>query len=210
MQMSILPSDLKQYRCKKILKNTIPFIVLLSISIIACFLLSHKIPSLENATVIKTKAAYIALIALPFIITRFPKKLIDKSWCGEIIDIDTKVYSSVYMRGNPRPYTKASIVLKVKLNNKKIIEAEAFETPEITDTLTSMHSTIRWIPEKGMEQQITNYNAGDKVCHFYLFEHLFVENKKKQTVTCIVCGTIHPQKTTKCGVCNHSILDFDI
>ena len=63
MQMPFLPSDLKQYRCKKILKNTIPFIVLLSISIIACFWLSREIPSLENATVIKTKAAYIALIA---------------------------------------------------------------------------------------------------------------------------------------------------
>lgn len=206
--MLLLPNDLKKYRTKKILKIIVPFVVLFSVSIIACFLLSRKIPSLENATEIKTKAMYIVLLALPFIITRFPKKLFDKSWCGEIVDIDTKIYNTLYKLNNSCTYAKVSIILKVRIDDNQTKEIEVFTTSEPTEN--SFYSYANWKPEGKIEYQTSKYNIGDKVYHFYLFEHLFVKNKNDQTATCVVCGAINPQEKEKCAICNHSILNFDI
>ncbi len=206
MKVSIFPRDLKKYRTVRILKIVVPFVILLIISVLACFLLSCEIPSLENRAVIKTKVAYIVLLALPFVITGFPKKLIDKSWCGEIVDIDTKIYNTLYKLNNSCTYTKASIILKIKLGDKKTKEVEVFTTPKPTEN--SFYSYANWKPAGKTEYQASRYNAGDKVYHFYLFDHLFIENKNEQTVTCIVCGAVNSKNNHKCAVCNHSILNL--
>ena len=206
MKKMILPDDLESYRTKKIIKILLPFFVLLFLSVTACLLLSYKIPTLEHATPSKVKIVYAVLLVLPFIITGVPKKLIDRSWCGEIVSVDAKTYNSVYMKGILKQYTKVSVVLEIRLNNNKTITTEVFVTPEITDSPGSLHSTLQRIPHKETQQQITKYNAGDKVYHFYLFDHLLIENEKEQTVTCVVCGAVSPKESKKCAICDHSIL----
>ena len=125
-----------------------------------------------------------------------------------MVDVNTKTYNTLYKLNNSCTYTKASIVLTIKLNNKKTVEVEVFTTSKPIEN--SFYSSINWKPAEKIEYQASKYNVGDKVCNFYLFNHLFVENKNEQTVTCIICGTVHPQKTTKYAICNHSILNFNI
>lgn len=204
MNKSILPDDLKSYRAKRIIKISLPFIALLSLGVTACLSLSYKIPSLEHATPSKVKIVYAVLLILPFVITGFPKKLIDKSWCGEIIGVDTKIYNTLYSLNNSCTYTKASIVLTVKLSDKKTKEVEVFATP--TPRENSFYSAANWKPDGKVEYQESKHNVGDKVYHLYLFDHLLIESKKDQTVTCVVCGAVSPKASKKCAICDHSIL----
>lgn len=205
MQMPILSNDLKKYRNKKILKIVTPFVILLAISVALCFLLSREIPALKNATENRTIATYAVLLVFPFILTGFPKKLIDKSWCGEIVDVDTEFHNTLYKLNNSSTYTKASIILKVKLG-KRTKEIEVFTSPEPSEI--SFYSRANWKPAGKIEYQVSKYSIGDKVYHFYLFDHLFIENKNEQNVTCIVCGAINPEGNEKCPICNHSILSL--
>ena len=204
MIMPVLPNDLKKYRVQKILKAIIPFVVLLAISVVACLLLSREIPSLENATENRTVATYIVLLALPFILTGFPKKLIDKSWWGEIVGIDTEFNNTLYNLKNSGTYTKASIILKVKLGNGKIKEVVAFSSLKPRET--SFYSSINWKPEGKLDYHLSKYNIGDKVYHFYLFDHLLVESQNEKT--CIVCSAVNPSGNEKCAICDHSVLNL--
>ncbi len=200
----VLPGDLRKYRTKKILKSVIPFIVLFSVSVITCFWLSRKVPALENTTDSRVIATYIFVMALPFFITGFPVKLIDKSWCGEIVDISVEFNNTLYTLKNCGTYCKASILLKVKLSNNKIKEITSYTTLEPKEV--SHYSSINWKPDGKLEYQISQYSIGDKVYHLYLFEHLLIGNKNDKTVTCIVCGAVNSQENEKCVMCNHSIL----
>ena len=204
MKIPILPDDLAKYRTKRIIKIFVPFVVLFAIGILLCYLLSCKIPSLEQTTGAKIQIVYAILLVLPFIVTGFPKKLIDRSWSGEIVDIDTKVYNTLYKLNNSCTYTKVSVVLKVKLNNKITKEIEVFTTPAPREN--SFYSAANWKPDGKVEYQASKYNVGDKVYHFYLFDHLPIESQKEQTVTCIVCGAVSPKASKKCAICDHSIL----
>ena len=158
----------------------------------------------EHVTGAKIKIVYALLPILPFIITGFPKKLIDNSWCGEIIGVDTKISNTLYKLNNSCTYTKISIILKVKLNNGKTKETEVFATPKPEEN--SFYSYANWKPAGKIEHQESKYSIGDKVHHFYLFEHLFVENSNEQTTTCIVSGATSPKCNKKCAMCNHSIV----
>lgn len=85
-----------------------------------------------------------------------------------------------------------------------IREKEVFTTQAPREN--SFYSAANWKPEGKIEHQESKYNTGDKVYHFYLLDHLLIENEKEQTVTCVVCGAVSPKESKKCAICDHSIL----
>ncbi len=144
----IIPNDYKTYVRKYILRNTLPFAFLEAIAIAATVIIDplwfpEEFPGYYIMTCI-------VLLLLPFIITRFPLTLIDRTYYGKVMSVevgakDDCAYLSVIMDGK-------RIEVKTK-SDKEIKDGNQYKKGDLVFHLYGTHHTVI-LPEKT-----------DEMCH---------------------------------------------
>ncbi len=126
---------------------------------------------------------WLILMLIPFFILGIPKMLTEKSWCGEIIEIEHKTGKTVNP-GRMRAHVHdAHCTTHMMVKNGDEI---------------SVHT----IPKKRLQ-----FKVGDIVCHLKGTNHIiYAVPTVDGTQICPICGVrIAPEKNS-CPVCNHSVI----
>lgn len=187
--MKQLPHDLKKQVCKTVLKRAIPCALLLAAFGVLLILWGDRIFNMENEQL--KILCYIVTMLIPLAITGVPVKLIDRTYCGEVVD--TKVKRTVDNESSIKPtiehmYYKNTVYLDVRLDNGKVITVKAYE---------------------GRDSDLNPYfyKKGDRVFHLYGSKNTIVLPKENvNAVRCPVCGLLNLKEDDKCKDCWHTLI----
>ena len=122
MSLARLPVDIQAFVKRKV---ALCITIFLLAEAIAVLLITSMLNSSFKLEPISLAVVCALLVLCPFLISRFPRKLIDKPWRGKItkVDIDTKVDSRL-VGGKPIVYVKNTIVLTIEKENGKVCTKE--------------------------------------------------------------------------------------
>lgn len=199
-----LPNDISGYVKKKIIKRVLYLFVLIAAFAAANVYLWHEI---KDMNMMARAAIFITSIILPFVISGVPLKMIDRSWRGEVISVEIKEETGVYMHGGQyaTPYAKHVIILNVKKDNGEIEKVRAAEYG------TKNRFRGEDVPNEGdINHHMNDYRKGDLVYHFYGIPHnLVVGSEIHRPTNCVMCGCRNPKPDDKCFNCGYSLINTD-
>lgn len=200
MKQIQLPKDIRKYVRNKILFRLLEFLILIAASAFLNILLYEEF--IQKTHISVYMVFLLITVILPFWITRVPFHFFDRSWCGTVKAIDIQEETGTYTVGSrPWPYTKHSIILTVETTNGKLIKTKVKEYG------IKSHKGFAVPSEGNIQLHMNNYSEGNMVYHFYGLTELFVISQNKSTnVSCVVCGSQNPMKSSQCHYCGHSLL----
>lgn len=196
-----LPKDVANYVRKKVIRCVAIFSALEIIALLTV-VLSWKYFAAETNPVFHT-IFILVLCVTPFLVTKFPWSIIDKSWNGIVTEVYVKDEMGSYTAfkgGQPRPYPKYVIYLKVKTDSgeEKRIAVREFGL--------RVHVGFPVPNEGDVTKHVDEYSVGDRVYHFYGLKHYYIEKQSFDMVECVVCGTQNHKDRDDCIECGHSIV----
>ncbi len=168
MKKIIIPEDLKKIGRNKIIGRIVAFEILLVASVLVLYFADNWLStvSIENKVI-----TYIFFLVLPFVLSGFPHKLIDKTWSGTVVKAEIRKVLCKDYNYKYRYIRKWKPVVDI------IKDKDDF----ITETTTNVK-----LKEDG---DLDMYSKGDKVVHVYGCDYLYVMPKKAtDPVVCVVCG----------------------
>ena len=195
-----LPKDIVKYVNKEIARCISTFAILEIVAITISILTYEYFTKSTN--IIFSILMLIFLCAIPFFVSRFPFKLIDRSWHGVVTDVIVKSETGTYTAAGTKsfPYDKNVIYLKVKRDDGKELRIPAREFgirnhPGFT------------VPNEGdITKHLNDYSIGDHVYHFYGLKHNRIVKKNFEMIECVVCGTQNTNVRDDCINCGHSLI----
>ena len=199
MKKITLPADIENYVHKSIAKRIIKCVLLMILFGTILYFWGERMFSFSPE--LKT-GAYIVVMLLPFIISGVPIKLIDRSWCGEIIKVHIKEEVAFNTVGGVKgiPYTKHSVYLLVKTDKGIIKNILAKE-------YGSKLNNGADVPLQGkIEHHTDDYTVGEKIYHFYGLKNYYVVRNHSDTLDCVVCGSENKRENKTCYDCGHTLL----
>ena len=196
----ILPKDIVKAVQKKIARCITVFAVLEIVAIVISVLSCEYITA--NTNVVFYIFVVIFLCVIPFLISGFPFKLIDKSWMGTVTDVVVKTETGTYTAAGVKafPYDKNVIYLKVKKDNGK------------EELILACEFGIRShpgfsVPNEGdIVKHLNDYSVGDQVYHFYGLKHNCIVKKNSELIECVVCGSQNQKERNNCLNCGYSLI----
>lgn len=203
MKKVIVPRSVKKKVRREIFTRFIGLAVLLVIAyFIADWLTAGDFENLKFKAAGPTAVAAFIFI-IPFIVSGIPLKLIDKSWYGQIISIETetvKAKEKIHYATDRNHYLKQTAL--VKTPNEKLYERRIY------DEGTLLHENSGEV-----------YSVGDTVVHVYGTDYLVPvcgpRKEPKDHVVCAYCGykSLRDKDTDtkicKCCGCSTEILIAD-
>jgi hypothetical protein len=197
-----LPADIRRYVRGKVLRCVLPFAFLELAFALALIFFGHKLFSTD---VIGFRIlCYFLVLMAPFPVTRFPFAILDRSWYGEIVDVEVKSRYSAHGSARLTLRSEQVILLKIRTPEGEILRKEA----TVCDQRTSRPGLddVGLIKSKA-ESHTSEYRIGDTVYHFYGLSELFVIGQRRSVnVNCVVCGSENPRTSTHCHHCGHTLL----
>ena len=196
-----LPKDVAKYATRKAKRCVLIFASLEAVAIIAAVFSWDYFVSRTNP--IFHTILLLVLCVTPFVVAGFPWKLFDRSWEGVVTEVYVKdemgTYTA-YAGGQPRPYPKYVIYLKVRTKNgeEKRIAVREFGL--------RVHVGFPVPNEGDVTKHVGDYSVGDCVYHFYGLEHYYIVKQNSEMVECVVCGTQNHKDRNDCIECGHSII----
>ena len=207
LRLPKLPEDVKRYLQKKITARIAKCVLFeLAVMLLLIFMGERLFSGLGT---IGQMLIYIVLMILPFIVTGVPLELIDKSWNGEVIDVDIKATTAFTKGVRSKQYTENSVWLTIRKNDGDVIykKIAVFSLKE-GNRYNPIYAASK-VSNVKPEHFLKKYNVGAKVFHFYGFENcLIVDEKNDDIIRCIVCGQENDQNNKKCWNCGHSLIKF--
>lgn len=197
-----LPKDIVKYVKKKIIGYVALFVLLecaaIVINVLTWEYFAARTPLPFHIGVI------VWICIVPFIILKFPFKLIDRSWRGEIVEISVEEERDAYYPGGVKdkvfPYVKHVIYLKVKLGNGK------HKRIAVQEFGRRQHIGVEVPNEGDVRNHLDDYLVGDSVYHFYGLKYNYVVKKNSEQLVCVVCGSKNKKDSDECFKCGHSII----
>ena len=203
-----LPEDLVKYVKKKVIRCIVLFVLLV------CVTVAISILTWDYFAARTPMAFHIGVIfwinVIPFFVAKFPWALIDKSWCGEVVEVTVEEEKGTVKIAVGRYwlYVKHVIYLDVKLENgkHKRIAIQDFGS-KINDIGARYNQVSFAIPNAGdVTKHLDDYSIGDRVYHFYGLKHYYVEKKNLALTECVVCGFKNKEENDTCVNCGHSLI----
>ena len=198
-----IPKDIQNYVKKKVMSKVLFFVGLevlaVALNVFIFDSLSSRLEGWIHILVI------IALQIVPFVISKFPFKMIDKSWNGEVISVNIETKTGAHTIGGTKvaPYTKHEIMLEVKQQNGKAVKIKAKEVGE------RRHVGFPVPNEGDIRKYINYYSVGDKVYHFYGVPNYYIVKKESNKNDCVICGTQNTSERDRCLNCGYSLIKAD-
>ena len=189
IDMKDLPNDLRSHIRRVILMRAIPCAILLAACGALLFFLGERIFNMDNVQM--RILCYIVVMLIPFAVTGVPMKLIDRTYCGEVLDARVKrtVDNESYVKPSlEHMYFKNTVYLEIRLDNGKEITVKAYEGRD--DDLNPYF-----------------YHKGDRVFHLYGSRYTIVlPPETANAVRCPVCGIKNLKENGKCADCGHTLV----
>ena len=197
-----LPKDIQRHVRNHVLKCVIPFAVL---EITLIFILAFLGHMLFSTSVIGFRIlCYFLVLIVPFFITKFPLKLIDRSWYGEIIQVDIKSRTVVYGSTRLNLRNEQAVLLMIKTPEREVLHKEALICDQAPQRPGVQDGEL--IKSK-LENHATEYQVGDTVYHFYGLKQLLVIHKNKYEFSrCLICSQNNAGDRDICWHCGHSLI----
>ncbi len=194
-----LPNDIKKYCAQRALIRVAAFALLMAVGIVFITLFGDKVfvvNDKEKYSGVKI-LAYIAILAVPFVVSGVPHKLIDKSYCGTVKRTWTETASeSVSIDGETtdKLYTKNSIYIQVEAPDGSTFEKMVYKGP------------------LGDRVNLDTYKEGDRVVHLYGRKHTTVLPRPSDTYCkCSICETVNEVSNDTCRACGRTLIkDLDM
>ena len=202
-----LPKDIQRYVRKKIISNVLYFVFLEALAAaLNCFTFNSLSSKLEAGL---HALMMIALQIVPFVISRFPFNVIDKTWCGEVVAVNIETKNDAFFAGGKtHSYTNHQIMLDVKKENAKIVTITAKEVGEPNPETRGLLGYT--VPNQGdIKAFINDYSEGDTVYHFYGIPHYYIAKKQSDKNDCVICGTQNSSERDTCLNCGYSLIKAD-
>lgn len=190
MLISVLPRDLIAYKRKAILKCVIPWFVLEALMI--AFLIAAGDDLFQFRAGVGVKYFfYVILCLVPFFITGFPWKIMDRSFHGviESVQVKTKVEFSTFRATRENMKYENQVFLTIRTANGKVI-----------------HRKVHL--KNDPKQEPTNYfKEGETVFHLYGSRYIIVlPTRHIERIHCPVCDDGNDSDTDTCLRCGHSLI----
>ena len=200
MKNILIPKDIQNYVRKKVISCVLFFVGLEALAAALNIFIFDSLSSVSERWL--HILVIITLQIVPFVISKFPFKIIDRSWSGEVISVNIETNTGAYTAGGTKvyPYTKHEILLEVKQQNGKIVKIKAKEVGE--------RSHVGFpVPNEGdIKNYINYYSAGDKVYHFYGVPNCYIIKKLSDKNDCVICGTQNTGERDNCLNCGYSLI----
>ena len=213
LRLCRLPADIQAFVKRKI---ALCIAIFLLSETIAVLLITSILNSSFKLEPISLAVVCALLVLCPFLISGFPRKLIDKSWRGKItkVDIDTKVDSRL-VGGQPIMYIKNTIVLTIEREDGRACTKEVLSLGSRSNNTTNpwdSHDTRHGMQHYAVgdvTHDIENYRVGDEVYHFWGLDDLICRREGgRDIVECVACSTTNPAHRKKCFCCGRTLVSF--
>ena len=196
-----LPKDVVNYVRKKVIRCVATFVALETAALLT-LALSWDYFAAKTNPIFHTLLVMVLCI-IPFVVAKFPWSLIDKSWNGVVTEVYVKDEMGTYTAyngGQPRPYPKYVIYLKVK--------TDSGEEKRIAIREFGLRVQVGFpVPNEGdVTKHVDEYSVGDRVYHFYGLKHYYIVKQNYDMLECVVCGTQNHSERDCCIECGHSIV----
>lgn len=182
-----LPPDLRKLIRAKILKRVIPFCILL---LLFCGGMTYYNYAFDHHKTAYVIISYCFCLFLSVLISGFPFKLLDRSFCGTVKKIKVKT-SAVhpFPSGQGTCYFVNTVYLWVARDGKRTIKRTGF--------------VGRVRNHGGVEK----FKVGDRVFHLYGSSLTIVFPRKAvERLQCAVCGEMNDQSAECCANCAHTLI----
>ena len=186
-----LPKDLKNYARATFWRKSRAFIISFVLTVLALIFFGDIIfpTKYPEAKVIM----YTVILALPFIFTRFPFRVIDSTYCGIVEDIEVKMSKDArpasYSYKGYTLYDKGAVYLKIRTPDGSLIKRKVY------GGIASL------------QKYINKFNKDDEVFHLYGTNTVVVLRGERGThVECPVCGEINEKENELCCECGHTLV----
>lgn len=194
-----LPEDLRKYVRKKDGQRLLICLSAECLMILFLLFLGERIFSAMG--VFLQVCAYVLLLALPFLLSGVPWKLIRRNWSGTVTDvrIETKTrYTS------DKQTLQNTVILTLVDENGKSFQREV----ATHDVQSSRHGGIRLsTADVKVEHYMNEYSVGDEVYYFHGLPYPFVIGPNyRERITCVVCGQETRSEEARCWSCGHSLI----
>ena len=178
-----IPKDVKNYGIKRAILTTVYFILGEAAAVFGAYLFSTN--SNEAATVITFAIA----IAIPFFVTGFPMKIIDRSYIGMIVKVNVATTTTSSMKEGPmHVHQNNDVNLYIKEENGNILVKKAYQG------------------EAKTKSGFKKYANGDIVVHVYGTEPIILlPLKPSMDCQCAVCDTKIANQDF-CPSCGHTLI----
>ena len=207
MKNILIPNDIRNYVKKKVISRTLFFVGLEVLAVlINIFLFDSLRSGLDSWNHI---LLIISLQIAPFVVSKFPLNIIDKSWCGEVIAVDINTKNDAFFAGGKtHSYTNHQIVLNVKKENGKVVTIKVKEVGEPNPETTWLLGYV--VPNQGdIKNFVDYYSVGDEVYHFYMLPNYYIAKKISDKNICVICGAQNTSERDKCLNCGYSLIKSD-
>ncbi len=205
-----LPSDIKKFIYKQMLKSALFFLIFLLIAVV---LLYAAIPSLSEYTgTIPIVLLCIGFFVLAAYFSKIFSFIFDRNWMGKVLDVkvETKTGSYSYF-GKTGLCEKNTILLTVEKENGKSVPVKAVSFVTKSENGENVRTGIEYhysehVLRGNPETFLKKYHKGDTVYHFRgLKENLYV-SETYPFINCVVCGAENATEKDACYHCHHSLI----
>ena len=190
-----LPSDLKGYARREVLKRVVPCILLSALLVYLLLFFGEEIIGTRKA--LAKIICYPLIMLIPFILTGVPFKMLDSSWTGEIIHVTAKAGIAAASGAARHIYGDVKVIVTIRKTNGKTMKykMQAVAFPKGSDA------------KGNIERALNMYPVGAKVCHLYGTKHIVViPSAADTTVLCPVCADVNDKEERACRSCGHSLI----
>ena len=182
-----LPQDLQKYIRSRILKRLSVLIILIAAIGTLLFFLGDRIFDFEN-TGLKI-LCYAVTLLIPFWLSGVPAKLIDSTWSGKIVDINTELTTGSESSVKPSQetlYTQRNVYLTVVTPDGRTVRRRVYSGRDDTSSL---------------------WHIGDTVFHLYGTDQtVVIPRGAAASVSCPVCGRSCDVNDVRCTGCDHTLI----
>ena len=197
-----LPKDIQHHVRNNILKCVVPFAVL-EISLIFTLIFFGHVLFPTSLIGIRILCYFLVLI-VPFFLTKFPVKLIDRSWYGDIIKVTVKSRTAIYGTTKLNLRSEQAVLLTIKAPDGEILRTEAMVCDQRPHHPGIQNGEIN---QSKIENHATEYQIGDTVYHFYGLQQLLVIHQNKYEFSrCLICSQNNAGDRDICWHCGHSLI----
>lgn len=182
-----VPADIKKYVTKNTVKKITHWLLLTMFIGLLIAWFGERCFSRLNIGFKYT--IYAALLVWPFFISK-TYKLFDRSWCGEIVDINSEYSTDSELSFKPtreNRFLKETVYFSLKTADGKIVRKKALESR------ANPHNISKY------------YKIGNRVLHIYGTNYIQVKSENAEKTICVVCGTAAPADNKQCPTCGHTL-----
>ena len=182
-----IPADIVDIVRRRNRKRIITFVILFA-AVVALLIYAWHLPKRLLPNYITFG---IVFLILPFEISGVPVRLLDKSCCGEIVELKYKTHMMIthFNHGYGRWFELNVVYAKIRLDNGKIVRKPVYR--ERVGRKGSLLDVLQ-------EGDVVVYIGG-----MYCAQRVSDDDRKDNF--CVCCGALRPSKEEKCGNCGRTL-----